>query len=143
MLLSKDIRYMIQNIETLPEDDYDYPLSEVGKKQRKFRPDWQRQYSWLAYSPSDDGAYCLQCIAFAPSCGVGKGRSVATNKFVVEPYRNWKDMLDDCRIHSKADYHKDSTVRMQHFLKTVDQDEDIVDLLNEQSQRERQLRRNK
>ena len=38
-----------------------------------FQLTWLTEYSWLAYSPSQKGAYCMYCTLFSCSGGGGRG----------------------------------------------------------------------
>ncbi|CAC5383770.1 unnamed protein product [Mytilus coruscus] len=44
-----------------PSNSYIYPKNN---KNRRYNKSWENDYSWLRYSPSQDGAYCSLCIAF-------------------------------------------------------------------------------
>ena len=49
-----------------PDAYYKFPLTSLGQK---FQYKWLEDYSWLAYSPGFDGAFCLTCVLFAESEG--------------------------------------------------------------------------
>ena len=48
---------LIKNV-FVPDDSFSFPKSNS----RSFRLEWLKQFPWLCYSPSEDGAYCLSCI---------------------------------------------------------------------------------
>ena len=43
-----------------PSKSYVFPVTV-----RHFKYDWLEQYSWLCYSPIEDGGYCLYCVVFS------------------------------------------------------------------------------
>ena len=72
-ILSKDIFSLEQttilslmNGVFVPDGKYEFPQTCFGtaKKYRKFSLSWFKEFSWLRYSPSLDGAFCLSCVFF-------------------------------------------------------------------------------
>ena len=56
---SSEICNLIKNVFR-PDKKYPFPKTNG----RSFRYDWLELYSWLCYSPSQDGALCLSCVLF-------------------------------------------------------------------------------
>ena len=53
------IKNLIRNA-FVPNESYSFPKTNG----RSFQLIWLKQFSWLSYSPSEDGAYCLSCVLF-------------------------------------------------------------------------------
>ena len=53
---------------------------------RCFRMEWLDQFSWLCYSPSVDGAFCLHCVLFGDKFPSKNGK---TKRLVTEPFFHW------------------------------------------------------
>ena len=51
---------MIQNV-FLPNSSFHFPKIDG----RQFKRVWLKQFSWLCYSPSTDGGFCLACVLFS------------------------------------------------------------------------------
>lgn len=75
---------------------------------------WLQSFSWLSYSASEDGAYCLFCIAFGCST-TGKGNHQILNTFVKSPFRLWKKAIEKFKEHQDKEYHKTSVERGANF----------------------------
>ena len=54
-------------ISQTPDPNYSYPTKIYYGKNRRFKPDWVKPYSWVHYSSSEDGVYCKACALFAPT----------------------------------------------------------------------------
>ncbi|XP_024634768.1 zinc finger MYM-type protein 1-like [Medicago truncatula] len=64
-----------------------YPMSGIGKAQRRFQHSWFSLFSsWLEYSPSEDAAYCLQCYLFSNKPSGRPGSEV----FISTGFRSWR-----------------------------------------------------
>ena len=82
----------MQRLSTVPtEDKYDYPQTRSGRKKRKFRPEWALKYDGLAYSKTEDAAFCKYCVFFSAS--VKRGALVDTG------FRNWKKATEVFDAH--------------------------------------------
>ena len=87
-----------------PESTYKFP--KVAQKVKgktvylSFQQEWLQTFKWLAYSPSQNGAFCKYCRIFAPE---GGGSRLKT--FVKTPMCNLKDAKADMAEHSKRAYH--------------------------------------
>ncbi|XP_050065980.1 52 kDa repressor of the inhibitor of the protein kinase-like [Aphis gossypii] len=100
----KDISYYIgkqwsaeEKIDILkniwgPDPNYKFPQS--GNRNLRFQINWTYEFCWLRYSKIQDGAFCLTCILFPPSDGLGKGGHQNPGKLVIEKYNNWKKAKD-------------------------------------------------
>lgn len=82
----------------------------------RFQINWTYEFCWLRYSKIQDGAFCLTCILFPPSDGLGKGGHQNPGKLVVEKYNNWKKAKDLFKDHQNNHYHKLSQIKFDRFL---------------------------
>jgi len=100
-----------------PDSSYKFPRIERKVKNKtvflSFQHEWLRQFNWLAYSPSQNGAFCKYCRVFAPEEGGG----ARLKTFVKIPMRNLKDAKADMAEHSKKAYHLTAKLRAESFLK--------------------------
>lgn len=86
---------------------FKFPYKVIGKKRRRFNPDWFDQYTnWLEYSEKEDKAYCLCCYLF-------RDNNVDTQNghdaFVTQGWSYWKNtgrlalhVGDRTSFHNKA-----------------------------------------
>uniref|UniRef100_A0A667WQR9 TTF-type domain-containing protein n=1 Tax=Myripristis murdjan TaxID=586833 RepID=A0A667WQR9_9TELE len=92
---------------------YKYPQSQFGKRLLRYNVEWERQYPWLRYSPSEDAAYCCVCILFNKQKG-----SNAT--FQREGFRDWKNAVGEKRgiisNHGNTPGHKAASELAENFL---------------------------
>ena len=63
------------------------------------------QFSWLAYSPLKDGAYCLPCTLF----GKNIPNSTTLTNLYIKPFKNWvnaakvlREHENSCSLHIKS-----------------------------------------
>ncbi|KAE9523165.1 hypothetical protein AGLY_016398 [Aphis glycines] len=116
----KDISYYIgkqwsaeEKIDILkniwvPDPNYKFPQS--GNRNLRFQINWTYEFCWLL------GAFCLTCILFPPSDGLGKGGHQNPGKLVIEKYNNWKKAKDLFMDHQNNHYHKLSQIKFDSFL---------------------------
>jgi hypothetical protein len=71
---------------------------------------------WLLYSKLHDGAFCLTCVLFPPSDGIGKGIHKFTGKLVVEKFDSWKKAKDSFKDHNNYHYHKLSEIKFDYYF---------------------------
>lgn len=122
-LLSQNEKADILNKIWKPDLNYNFPIktSVVGKKQKivklKFQFKWFLNFPWLAYSKSENGAYCKYCVAFVKNeAGVNNQKLGA---LVLKKYDNWRHALEDFKCHSNLDYHKKCMLDADHFLNVL------------------------
>lgn len=83
----------------------------------KFQFKWFLNFPWLAYSKSENGAYCKYCVAFAKNeAGVNNQKLGA---LVLKKCDNWRHALEDFKCHSNLDYHKKCMLDADHFLNVL------------------------
>lgn len=104
-----------------PPQSYQFPGTEYrdkrctsGTMKRRCRHEWLSKFPFLAYSKSQDGLYCVSCVLFPVAAKQGS----CAKLLLTEPYRKWKDAMQDCRDHSNLEYHKNSFARMKAFQET-------------------------
>lgn len=98
----------------VPSSNYEFPKS--GKRNLKFQITWTYEFPWLRYSKLHDGAYCLTCVLFPPSDGIGKGTHQLTGKLVVEKFDNWKKAKYSFKDHQNNHYHKLSQIKFDNYF---------------------------
>ncbi|KAL3516074.1 hypothetical protein ACH5RR_022976, partial [Cinchona calisaya] len=78
----------------------------IDKKDRKFLVSWYQLFpDWLEFSPTTNGAYCLQCFLF-----IKPSNRPSQNAFTVSGFRSWKKVNDgvNCYFlrHASSTDHK-------------------------------------
>lgn len=85
--LSDEDRLKLLKTKWIPSSNsYIYPKNNQN---RRYNKSWENDYSWLRYSPSQDGAYCSLCIAFQDH----PSENPRYNEFVTIPYNDWKKRI--------------------------------------------------
>ena len=105
----------------MPEISYKFPSKSYpdkrrpnGYMQRSCLIKWLENFAFLYYSKPEDGLYCLACVLFPMPAHHGK----IAIYLIKAPYQNWKKAVDDMKQHAILQYHKDSMVKMKHFMET-------------------------
>lgn len=103
---------------------YDFPYKMIGKKNRRFNPDWFDQYAnWLEYSEKEDKAYCLCCYLF-------RDNNIDTqhghDAFVIQGWNSWKNserlalhVGDRTSFHNKALNECENLLRKSRAISTA------------------------
>nr|XP_047137533.1 uncharacterized protein LOC101236916 [Hydra vulgaris] len=65
---------------------------------KSFKFEWLSQFSWLAYSSKEDGAYCLPCTLLGASI---PNKSGILN-LVFKPHQEWGNAVCDYRKHEES-----------------------------------------
>ncbi|XP_076057610.1 zinc finger MYM-type protein 1-like [Oratosquilla oratoria] len=92
---------------------------------RTFQIKWYEQIDWLCASSITEKLYCWPCLLFQPK---------ANQSWTDGGYNNYKNILSDCKYHSKSVSHLSS----YKGLKTFGQ-YDIVTVISESAKLEKQL----
>lgn len=95
----------------VPPKKFQFPVSRLNNKNRKFQADWLEKHPWLVYSPSLDGVLCKHCVMFANDENLGY--------FVKSAYRNWNKCSDDLKNHATKKYHADAMLKSENFLENM------------------------
>ena len=69
-----------------PDKSYSFPISKTNGKSFLYK--WFDNYSWLCYSPSLDGAFCLSCVLFGDRFPT---KTSTIKKLFSEPITHWND----------------------------------------------------
>ena len=88
-----DVCNLIKNVFK-PDEHYSFPKSADG---RSFKYNWLTMYSWLCYSPSKDGAFCLACVLFG-DCFPGRAGKIS-NLFS-KPLTHWGNAAFTFKRHA-------------------------------------------
>ncbi|XP_065665586.1 52 kDa repressor of the inhibitor of the protein kinase-like [Hydra vulgaris] len=79
----------------IPNEDYIFP-KDSG---RQFRYLWLKEFSWLRYSKSTNGAFCLSCVLFGNKF---KLRSRKLTHLYLEPFNKWSDAIRSFSNHEST-----------------------------------------
>ncbi|XP_065667641.1 52 kDa repressor of the inhibitor of the protein kinase-like [Hydra vulgaris] len=93
-LTDHEIFLLIKNM-FIPNVDYIFP-KDSG---RQFRYLWLKEFSWLRYSKSTDGAFCLSCVLFGNKF---KLRSRKLTHLYLEPFNKWSDAIRSFSNHEST-----------------------------------------
>jgi len=86
----------------IPEQNYKYPTN--NKRNLKFQHHWLYKWTWIAYSKIFDGALCKYCVIFNEHEGGSSSQKLG--KFVLTPFSNWKNAIEEFNKHDNNKYHK-------------------------------------
>lgn len=132
-------KYRLLKYPWVPSANFKFPRS--GERNLKFQYQWLNSYKWLLYSSKDDGAYCRYCVFFCNEA-VGKGSNVKAKTLVTNPYRNWKNALEQFSYHQKLTYHENAQTFGDNFKDVYDKKiPNIVVQLDEITKKEIELNR--
>ena len=76
-----------------PDINFSFPKTNG----RSHRYNWLELYSWLCYSPSMDGAFCLPCVLFGD---IFSGKASKVNRLFSEPLCHWNDVAFTFKKHA-------------------------------------------
>ena len=130
--IDRETMYQIITSEPNP-DPSSYPRSRPSASSsfRQFQPNWLKQYPWLHYSRSVDGAFCRACAFFAPESVGGH----VLGQLVTKPLKVWNKMSEKASAHNKYDYHLASLARMSEFRARYENPTQSIDtILNRECQ---------
>ena len=91
---------------------------------RKFQINWYEQIDWLCASQVTEKLYCWPCLLFQPK---------ANQSWTDGGYNNYKNILSDCKYHSKSLSHLSSYKSLKTFGKY-----DIVTAISESAKLEKE-----
>ena len=89
---SFDTAFKLRLLKSPWTPDTTYTFSISGKRKLKFQLGWLIRFSWLSYSPSEDGAFCR--LFFFSSEIADKGSHQRLGDLVSKAFRNWKDAIE-------------------------------------------------
>ena len=74
----------------IPPATHEFPKDHKG---RRFRGKWLIDFSWLTYSPTLEGGFCLPCVLFHGEVSKSGGRNQpkATGQLITKPLTDLKD----------------------------------------------------
>lgn len=110
----------------VPAENSDFPCRQIGGQNRKFCFSWLKRYAWLAYSQSEDSAYCKVCMVFAPE-EVGMTNSQNTGQLIKMGFCGWKKAIERFEAHQNTTYHCQATLKADDFLKIMQGKKDSID----------------
>lgn len=92
-----------------PLKGYQFPVSNEYGKRRCFNKLWLDEYCWLAYSTSQNGAYCKVCSLFCEY-------SSKADKLVKSPLTFWTTATQKFKKHERSEMHKNASLHADEFL---------------------------
>ena len=110
---------------------------------RSFRLEWLDKFSWLCYSKSMDGGFCLPCVLFGDKFPAKNGK---IRKLFCEPFSHWPDAKPAFSQHESkpGGLHMDCMHLYTSFLNNMSGKTQSVDvLLNKKLNEKIQENRNK
>ena len=111
--ISDHDRYQLIKYHFVPGPTYRFPKSAGG---RSFQYQWLARYSWLKYSESDNGGYCLPCVLFSRSSSINHSDP---GVLVSSPLVNFKKALEMLNKHLEKAYHNTAVVKMDAFIRMM------------------------
>ena len=87
-----------------PPESSCFPVNQMYGRNRQFRFQW-RDHSWLAYSPSKDGVYCIPCVMFAAD-------KSSFGQLVTSPLINFARAATTLNEHAKQATHLKAVASM-------------------------------
>lgn len=106
----------------IPEQNYKYPTN--NKRNLKFQHHWLYKWTWIAYSKMFDGALCKYCVIFNEHEG-GSG-SQKLGKFVLTPFSNWKNAIEEFNKHNNNKYHKMTLLKFDCLMSVSNKTTDSI-----------------
>ena len=109
---NRGIYELIQNVFK-PDSSFEFPK----RGRREFKLDWLNKFSWLCYSPSLDGAFCLPCVLFAD-----KTRTRTSDILFSKPHTHWNSAVAKFKSHEGAvsqGMHKVTSSLYVNLLNTI------------------------
>ena len=120
---NSEIENLIKNA-FVPDDVYLFPKTNG----RCFRAVWLKSHSWLCYSPSLDGGFCLPCVLF----GNRFPRKLSNiRKLFYEPVNYWPDAKASFTRHENkaSGLHHETTAIFSVFLDKMSGRTQPIDVL--------------
>lgn len=129
--LSQEQKYHMLTQHFRPGPNYPVPHSFDAhtKCNRYFRKEWLDKHSWMVYSPSVKGVFCLPCILFVTS-RMNKGT------FINTPLQNWQKKSVKTTNHEKAQYHCEALFAMDKFRDSIEKPENTIPCLFDEKKKE-------
>ena len=122
-----------------PDKSYSFPISKTNGKSFLYK--WFDNYSWLCYSPSLDGAFCLPCVLFGYRFPT---KTSTIKKLFSEPITHWNDASAAFKRHvglgtktgSKSGLHESTSALFTSFISQMSgKTQPIEVMVNEHAQK--------
>ncbi|XP_050065546.1 52 kDa repressor of the inhibitor of the protein kinase-like [Aphis gossypii] len=125
-IIDDHTRYNLLKNHWVAPKSYVYPFSLQNLKGKEIRRHLQQKhldmYPWVVYSESKNGLYCKYCTLFySGGHGTGKKNYMTLGLLVNKPLQNFKHLMGntgDLHSHEITNYHIESVLRAQDFIKT-------------------------
>ena len=126
----------------IPDRPYKFPRSE--KTGRHFMHSWLVRYTWLRYSKSCNGGFCLPCVLFAKQNGFRSAPDLFVRKPLGDIDSHFVKALELFKQHNERDYHKQAVISLEEFMKVMSNKQpSIITQLNQQAMRQIESNRSK
>lgn len=119
----QEIYDFIKNV-FVPEEGFRFPKGNG----RSFRIHWLKEFSWLTYSPSLDGAFCLCCVLFSKRVHVKTHAEVLVSK----PLVCWTSAHQKLKQHAKCsavNMHGMTSLLFSEFCKNATGKKQSIDVI--------------
>lgn len=143
--LTDSEKFEVLTEKWVPPVNFEFPPRNFGNRSRKFLSSWLANFTWLAYSPAEDSAYCLPCVLFSPE-QVGRSGGQSTGQFVKDGFTCWKKAIEKFQQHSSSEYHRSAVLKsldfqnvMRNNIKSIDR---VIDAAKDKELRENAERLN-
>ena len=120
-----------------PYSKFNYPKTYLNGCNRRFKPEWVHNHSWLHYSASEDGVYCKACALF----GRSEIKLQKLGSLVSKPFSLWTKQSSVCKKHEQLAYHQSFMTNMTAFKESCSNlTHNVASMLN--TARKEQVSRN-
>ena len=122
-----DIYNLVKNM-FIPKENFSFPKTVSGKVSRRFNYNWLKAHSWLSYSHSRNGAYCLPCVLFGDRFPT---KNWKIKNLFLEPHCHWNDAKSKFSNHESAKngLHEETMVTFTNFMSQMSGKSQSIDLL--------------
>lgn len=113
-LLSVGEKYNLVKNHFIPSPEYIFPNDFMNGCNRSFNCNWLKRYTWLVYSPTLDGVFCIHCALFVDNRDSNKG------SLVNRPFTKWTKLSNELNLHDSFQYHVKSMVVSNSFVNSIE-----------------------
>ena len=105
--ISDAVKFQILTCRDYLPKDFRFPGNN-DPSPRRCSFDLLDRYTFLRYSPSKDGVFCVYCLLFSSE--------ITPKKFHLQPASDWSNIYRDCKAHSEPPKHQAGLKACPHLL---------------------------
>jgi len=140
-LTDADRRKVLFNYWSLPSG-LSFPYATVGAQNRSFQKHWLNEFTWLAYSNINNGAFCKWCVVFTPQTVSRSAKPPGS--LVSGPHCNYEKAKEHYNNHQNCHCLKLCAAMFDNFVQTdADKSRDVRNALNSSRQKAVEENRNR